>query len=657
MSKITNLIGTTWRLDGSALTGLDSEYGIFNVVANGIFSEVGVMSIPFETSTFYCGYFTLPGAGDADNISSIGDSVCIFVTYASDGTTTLENIFYPLALPNGRFFSYEFTITGGTDITNPLFIDFINTYGTLVSAPEPEVPTAEGVKSKLQSLITASNTKTGKSDANLTDAVNTLLEGYGKGGGGGGECSGNHIIEVAELPEVGVEGAIYAVKTFIDVAIVYDGMAMKYIESAGGDDAVFYEATSDTYQDIVVPDGVSMALCYVKDTPEIMLYSPFLGNGWSSFSVLTEMMQIGTLSCLGEITTLDGVDTTKNGYYAYCGLDLYEYTGGQYKRLLRKGELKFTSNGDGTCYVSGLEDYHDAEIVIPSILTSGDTVTGIGEGAFKECSGVTSITIPNNVTSIGKEAFQSCKSLESITIPDSVTSIGNYAFSLCTGLDRITIPHGVTSIGDDAFQFCSYLDIVTIPDSVTSIGNYAFTHCYKLDSITIPNSVTSIGANAFAFCHSLRSITIPDGITSISAYMVYSCYGLQKITIPDSVTSIGQNAFASCSSLTSVTIPNGVTSIDRQAFSNCTVLASITIPDGVTVIDYRVFNNCSNLPSITIPDGVTEIGTCAFEGCTSLTSITFGGTVEQWNAIKKGSSWNNNVPATKVVCSDGEVAL
>lgn len=46
--------------------------------------------------------------------------------------------------------------------------------------------TAEKVKSKLQSLLTASNAKTGKSDANLTDAVKTLLDGYGQGGGGGG---------------------------------------------------------------------------------------------------------------------------------------------------------------------------------------------------------------------------------------------------------------------------------------------------------------------------------------------------------------------------------------------------------------------------------------------------------------------------------------
>ena len=100
---------------------------------------------------------------------------------------------------------------------------------------------------------------------------------------------------------------------------------------------------------------------------------------------------------------------------------------------------------------------YSGNIVIPSSVTYNSTtysVTGIGSNAFKDCSGLTSIEIPNSVTSINQDAFSGCSGLTSIEIPNSVTSIDSHAFRGCTGLTSITIPNSVSSIGQGAFSGC-----------------------------------------------------------------------------------------------------------------------------------------------------------------------------------------------------------
>ena len=209
------------------------------------------------------------------------------------------------------------------------------------------------------------------------------------------------------------------------------------------------------------------------------------------------------------------------------------------------GESATSTDNTNLGYIFGNLSYSDNSRCIPGhlrkvVITGGEN---IGEGAFRDCTGLTDIILPDSIINIGASAFDDCSSLKSITIPDGVTSIGYGAFWGCSSLTSITIPDSVTSIGGSAFSGCSSLTSITIGNGVTSIGNYAFRDCSSLTSITIPDSVTSIGSYAFAGCSGLTSITIPDSVTSIGSYAFAGCSGLTSITIPDSVTSIGERAF------------------------------------------------------------------------------------------------------------------
>ena len=128
----------------------------------------------------------------------------------------------------------------------------------------------------------------------------------------------------------------------------------------------------------------------------------------------------------------------------------------------------------GTYYSQYSGEYSGAITIPESVTYNGVTysVTSIGSSVFSECSGLTSVTIPNSVTSIGAYAFRGCSGLTSVTIPNSVTSIGDGAFSGCSGLTSVTIPSSVTSIGPYAFRDCSELRFLTIPKGTLGYLDY-----------------------------------------------------------------------------------------------------------------------------------------------------------------------------------------
>ncbi|MFW5996432.1 MAG: leucine-rich repeat protein [Lentisphaeria bacterium] len=318
-----------------------------------------------------------------------------------------------------------------------------------------------------------------------------------------------------------------------------------------------------------------------------------------------------------------------------------------------QGELKYSeTEGEITIIAcAGLA----GNVTIPATI-DGKPITAIGDSAFRDCSGLTNVTIPDSVTRLGDHAFADCTTLTSVTIGESVTSIGFSAFRGCNSLANITIPDSVTRIGDHAFADCADLRSVTIGESVTSIGDFAFMNCTSLTSVMFPDSVTSIGKRIFLYCDNLREIlvdknnpeysssngvlfnkdaslliqypgaksdhyTIPGSVTTIKDYAFQGCNRLTSVTIPGRVKSIGRFAFSGCTSMTSVKLSSGIKNIRDFAFWGCTDLASVTIPDSAQSIGKRAFMGCASLTSANIGNGVTRLGDSAFYDCASLTNV------------------------------------
>ena len=264
------------------------------------------------------------------------------------------------------------------------------------------------------------------------------------------------------------------------------------------------------------------------------------------------------------------------------------------------------------------------DIEIPSELNH-HPVTAIGEDAFRGCSALKKVTIPQSVTSIGDSAFAGCHNLDSVTIKDAATSIGSRAFTECPLTTTLSLGKNITTIGDHAFYYCLNLKSVTIPQSVTSIGDYAFGECVSLKTLSfgensfgenIETNIKTIGNYAFNHCNELERVTIPQSVTSIGREAVRCCNNMKSLAINGAIESMGTGAFAGCISLEKISLGENIKTIGYSAFASCTSinLTNVTIPENVTTIRPGTFDYCTHLEYIMLPAGLTSFQD-SLKGC------------------------------------------
>ena len=231
------------------------------------------------------------------------------------------------------------------------------------------------------------------------------------------------------------------------------------------------------------------------------------------------------------------------------------------------------------------------------VLQEGGTLTIYGSGKMKDHEDfrtvpwgryqnpfVNKIIISDSITHIGAYTLGSSH-IKSLTIPESVTSIGDYAFKDSYSLMALTIPETVTSIGEGAFVNCVNITELVIPKSITSIERGTFGNFYGLEKLTISESVTRIRDYGFGGCYSLKEIIIPNSVTEIGPGAFTDCNKATKIVIPKSVTTIGQDAFVSM-----FTFKDDETNALQTIYSYCPVSAYPTDKLVFTESDERILS-------------------------------------------------------------------
>jgi len=248
-------------------------------------------------------------------------------------------------------------------------------------------------------------------------------------------------------------------------------------------------------------------------------------------------------------------------------------------------KIKLTSDGKG--YTG---EKPKGKIIIPDGITEIEDATSPSNGAFKNCTEISSVKFPQTLTTIGWFAFLGCTGLTSISLPENLTTIDRGAFDGCTGLTSISLPANLTTIGDGAFLGCTGLTSLSLPANLTTIGGAAFAGCTGLTSLTVDSRNTEYksidnviytkdGLTLVAAAGSLSAVNIPDTVTTIGVGAFYSCTCLTSISLPANLTTIGVAAFELCTGLTSIRLPANLTTIDRYAFYECTGLTSAVFAD------------------------------------------------------------------------------
>lgn len=228
----------------------------------------------------------------------------------------------------------------------------------------------------------------------------------------------------------------------------------------------------------------------------------------------------------------------------------------------------------------------------------------IPDNLFLGCTSIIDVQIPETVTEIGQKAFKDASSVENVT------------FAVNTETGKVK---GVEKIGISAFDGCSSLQELVLPETVTEVLQGAFANEGALVKADMSRtaSLKKWEKESFKGDTALAEVILPTagGITAIPDGAFAGCTTLtgENLKIPKNIVTITANAFKE-SGLKKLYIPNQVTTIGASAFEACKNLEDVHISNNISIISQSTFKNCEKLEKIEIPVKVAKIGTNAFYG-------------------------------------------
>lgn len=297
----------------------------------------------------------------------------------------------------------------------------------------------------------------------------------------------------------------------------------------------------------------------------------------------------------------------------------------------------------------------------------------IYDNAFKDCTQVTTVSLPSGIERIGKGVFSGCTSLESITVAEDNRNFcseggillnkskSEYVHIPAKISGEVKVPESVKALEDGVFAGKA-ISGIDLPSGLETIGEMAFANCTQLTKIEVPDTVTKIGKGAFSGCSSLARLSLPimhddsvpkpqerlpdpsqtagstgdkvewerytgnsyigylfDAVVFTSLDKVFPA-SLKEVEFTNG-TSMDEFCFLACTGLERVILPDTLLTIGQSAFSGCTSLREVNIPEHVTSIGANAFNGCKSVTEFRLPASLVALDRTTFAGCSSLERI------------------------------------